>query len=352
MPVPTLRRRRILTDESTPLSVLLSSHGNVSTSALAQMALQSYFPQSPRNVSDGTQNWMVEIVTPIAQGVNGSLVQAVLFHKNDERLLAFTGVLLYPNTDTANPYLACMAADYQFVGTDAEAAWHYTCTNESTTGGPVDANLTEWATQAHQLVRVYQPTLLSGHSLGCATAVSEGLRSNLPVVCFSASSHLSQRWMSDYPGLWNDNLHNNNNDNDLFVLQTYTDPYSNCLEPTPSIGVANMCGFPGRSAVGGCGRNSTFRYDPFSDCVRQSHYVSNILSVPLEFEQRQCVSRQVVGTATQEARFCPHHHNHSTPTTLTTGNSSSSSSSSAVLTVSPIVSLLLVTITCFLGARR
>ena len=71
---------------------------------------------------------------PIPQGINKSLTQAVLFDPSQsERVLTFMGVYLNPadpakgEENYANPYLTCLAADYDFTGTAAETAMQAAC---------------------------------------------------------------------------------------------------------------------------------------------------------------------------------------------------------------------------------
>jgi len=223
------------------LSALLETH-NVTTTSLAMMAEESYWPQSPRNVDE----WNATVVTPVPQGINGSLVQAVGYTNPDtsERILSFMGVYLSPahknKTDYAEPYSTCLAADVEFKGTDAENAWQETCTF----AGRVDTNLSEWASQAKLLVQEFRPTFLSGHSQGCSIAISEGILTGLPVVCFSIPGELTNSWMDAYPGLKDAvNDEKQQRSDSLYSLQTWTDPYSNCLQPYPSSGLVNVCGF-------------------------------------------------------------------------------------------------------------
>ena len=181
------------------------------------MAKESYFPQSPYNVSQYniSNYWTASIVTPIPQGINGSLIQAVLFENPSklERVLTFMGVYLNPadpakgEENYANPYSTCLAADYEFAGTAAEAAMQAACEEF----GRVDTKLHDWRKQAKELIGTTSPTFLTGHSQGCTLAMSESLLSYtynnatnnntssiLPTVCFSNPGGLTQKWMESY----------------------------------------------------------------------------------------------------------------------------------------------------------
>ena len=311
------------------------------------MAQESYFPQSPYNVSQYniSNYWTASIVTPIPQGINGSLIQAVLFENPSklERVLTFMGVYLNPadpakgEENYANPYSTCLAADYEFAGTAAEAAMQAACEEF----GRVDTKLHDWRKQAKELIGTTSPTFLTGHSQGCTLAMSESLLSYtynnatnnntssiLPTVCFSNPGGLTQKWMESYdPELvirmnGNDDENNNNMlpppaiwNQSIYTLQTWTDPLSNCLEPVvhnTNTSIATMCSFAG-SSVPACGLNTTFSHQVFSPCVEQSHYVDNLQSVPEVFSTNACTTDQTTTTTTTTSdwtgRDCPHNNN-------------------------------------------
>jgi len=123
---------------------------------------QLYRPQSPRNVSQYniSNYWTTNIVIPIPQGVNGSLIQAVLFENPSKsgRVPKFMGAYLIPanpqkdEESYANPYSTCLAADCKFTGTADEAAWQEAC-EES---GRVDTNLHDWNYQVNELISEQQ----------------------------------------------------------------------------------------------------------------------------------------------------------------------------------------------------
>ena len=344
-------------DPAAHLTALLASH-DLTTSALASFALQSYFPQSPRNVPayNISNYWSVQVVTPIPQGIdsvnNGSLslVQAVLFENptQTERVLTFMGVDLNPadpakgtDNDYANPYSTCLASDYEFMGTDAESAWQETCTN----AGRVETNITAWSEQAGELVQRYQPTFLSGHSQGCTIAISEAILSSsssssknngqLPAVCFDVPGSLSDSWVAGYLGLSAKIINEEEGagvfaaaKSSIYTLEVQTGPYANCILPVPSNPnkqVATVCSF--RGTLPSCGLNTNFSYHPFSECVQQAHYVSAIQNVPEQFAADDCTmnehfwlennntnheegmsAEEIVALPSRFGRVCPHAH--------------------------------------------
>merc|ERR1711865_98843 len=100
----------------------------------------------------------------------------------------------------------------------------------------------------------------------------------------------------------------------IFTLQTYTDPFSNCLAPvehtntktttnTTTTRVATVCSFAG-SSVAACGLNTTFSHQVFSPCVAQSHYVANLQAVPDVFATTACTTTP--SSSDWTGRVCPH----------------------------------------------
>ena len=73
-------------------------------------------------------------------------------------------------------------------------------------------------------------SFLTGGSLGCTTALSAGHVHGLPVVCYVAMASYSSSWSDAYPGL-KDAVASNPYPDNLFVLQGWTDPWSNCNTP-------------------------------------------------------------------------------------------------------------------------
>ena len=344
---PPSRRRRnrrveeTITSSAERLVTVLAAH-DLTTSALASMALQSYFPQSPYNVSqyNTSQYWTANIVTPVPQGINGSLIQAVLFENPEqtERVLTFMGVYINPGdpatneTNSGNPYSTCLAADYEFTGTAGDVAFQDACDKF----GRVDTQLHEWRQQAQALIETTAPTFLTGHSQGCTFALSEALlsyntdnatASMLPTVCFSNPGGLTPNWIENYDPELVRRLQQGNNINgkdSIFTLQTWTDPFSNCLAPmvhttqtinTTSTRIATVCSFAG-SSVAACGLNTTFSHQVFSPCVAQSHYVANLQAVPDVFATTACTTTDPTATSTSSdwtGRVCPHQTNTSNP---------------------------------------
>lgn len=310
-----------LSEVASDLSQLLDAH-NLTTWALAKMYLGTYFAQNPRDSDQYPDYWKAEIVTPDPQGVNGSLIQAVLFtngfrnSENEQRVLSFAGVQTQMQ-EFATPEGACLAAEYGFKGTAAESAWQHTCIEN----GFLVPDMSEWASQVNALIEEVRPTFLTGHKLGCDFAKSAGiLNPDLPVVCFAATGTLTQAWIDAYPGLAdaidnnnNNNTNTNENENEnsafpendaIYVLQTYTDPHSNCIHPPPSrgSGLANVCYF---HATVDCDLQMTFDYGVFSRCVQGTSSTLVMFTVPIEFEEEECVSREYIGEDFSN-RICPH----------------------------------------------
>ena len=343
---PPSRRRRnrrveeTITSSAERLVTVLAAH-DLTTSALASMALQSYFPQSPYNVSqyNTSQYWTANIVTPVPQGINGSLIQAVLFENPEqtERVLTFMGVYINPGdpatneTNSGNPYSTCLAADYEFTGTAGDAAFQDACEEF----GRVDTQLHEWRQQAQALIETTAPTFLTGHSQGCTFALSEAVLSYntstatmLPTVCFSNPGGLTPNWIENYDPELVRRLQQGNNINgkdSIFTLQTYTDPFSNCLAPSVHTNtktttnnttsqIATVCSFAG-SSVAACGMNTTFSHQVFSPCVAQSHYVANMQAVPDVFATTACTTDFTPTSTSSDwtGRVCPHQTNTSNP---------------------------------------
>jgi hypothetical protein len=317
------------------LSLLLQRH-NLTTVVIAKMFLGTYFPQNPRDSDnhDPGLYWKAQIVTPVEQGVNGSLVQAVLYSneyrnpENPQRVLSFAGVKTDNLAKTASPESACLAALYGFKGTDAEGDWLHTCVQN----GYLVPNMTEWGAQVGALVKSTNATFLTGHRLGCELAKSEGLLNpHLPVVCWSATGSLTEAWIDAYPGLSdairrtfdtartnqttsinnNNNTDDENNDNtstetsnscvyvpendQIYVIQTLTDPISNCLLPpeTPGTGLAHVCAY---GVIARCDDPSNgFDYGIFSRCIEASLTLALFQNLPEIFESHDCISREDVG---------------------------------------------------------
>eukprot|EP00536_Pseudo-nitzschia_multiseries_P010619 jgi/Psemu1/289177/fgenesh1_pg.331_\ len=212
--------------------------------------------------------WKAEVVTPVPQGVNGSLVQAVLFsneHRNPDnpqRVLSFAGAMLWGtgvrDDQTAIPDGACLAAMYQFKDTTfAEATWQHLCFQNGYTVPDVAA----WAEQIEALVEKTKPTFLTGHKLGCDIALTVGLLNpTLPV-------------------------------------------------PLPGTGVANVCVYdhpnPGLRCDPG-NNNMPFDTAPWSDCSMRTSSVMGLGmgTQNIDFE-RDCMPKQDIGIDFR-LRDCPY----------------------------------------------
>mmetsp|Transcript_23031 Transcript_23031/g.48268 ORF Transcript_23031/g.48268 Transcript_23031/m.48268 type:complete len:482 (+) Transcript_23031:161-1606(+) len=315
------------------LTNLLEAH-DLSLPPLASMYLGTYWPTKPRDSDFGCPlgkpeereiycegkptYWKAEIVTPVPQGVNGSLVQAVLYtntHRNIEnpqRVLSFAGVMLWgsgvESNQTAIPEGACLAAFYQFKDTQAESAWKRLCLEN----GYVWPNMKEWATQIEALIEEIKPTFLTGHKMGCDIAKSVGiLNPNLPVVCWVSTGTLNQAWIDAYPGLAKA-IENSNHgidvNNNMYVIQGRTDPHSMCLLPQtmPGSGVANICTY---SLRGRCEPdNVPFDWDPWGDCSLTTSSTLGLTSGLKEIDLKEdCIAKEFIGIDFR-LRDCPYEH--------------------------------------------
>lgn len=386
------------------LAALLEKY-DLTTRALARMLLGSDNPAEPLDSDHMPDYWQAEVVTPIQQGVNGQLVQAVLYSnefrntENPQRVLVFAGVQSYGRDKGAIPDGACLEATYGSKGTQAESTWHMACLQN----GYKAPNMTEWAIQAGALIESTKATFLTGHKQGCDIAKSEGLlKPHLPVVCWSATGSLTRAWIDAYPGLAEavhgkksqnnlfedvedvDSAHsvfdhpdpeedrdtvvidhpsmdekidtmgiengvpatshtvfdhpnpdensdtvmiendipatNQNFNTDLrsswhpenheiFVMQTFTDPSSNCLLPPeePGTGLAHVCVYPSGSRCDPINGAPRFDYSMFSLCSDMASLPILLESnLPAIFDDESCISREDVGSD-QHLRDCPFH---------------------------------------------
>lgn len=264
---------------SVRLSGLLNQF-NVTTSELSAMSIQAYYPQTPRAVNE----WEPTVVTQ-----KGAIVQAVLFESEGTRVLSFQGVDANAadpannRSQYVNPYDACLAAKYGFVNTDAEASWVELCSEH----GPVEVSLQSVAAEAGALITKHTPTVLTGHSDGCRTALSEGVIHGLPVICFASTTQFNPAWLKHYTGLAD--AARNVDLSQMFALDAHNDPYSNCLRfDPPNSGplIAELCTFP--PPAPGCDLPVPFSADLFSTCAEQSHWAANTKAVPAAFDDTAC----------------------------------------------------------------
>ena len=386
------------------LAALLEQH-DLTTRALARMLLGINDPAEPQDSDHMPDYWQAEVVTPIQQGVNGQLVQAVLYSnefrntENPQRVLAFAGVQERGSDSGAIPDGACLEAMYGFKGTQAESTWYMACLQN----GYKAPNMTEWAIQAGALVESTNATFLTGHKQGCEIAKSEGLlKPHLPVVCWSATGSLTGAWIDAYPGLadavhgkkshdkvfedvdnvdsahsvfdhpnpdensesvvidhpsgdenidtmgvengipatshsvfdhtnpdensdtmviengipaasqnFNTDLRNgwHPENNQIFVMQTFTDPNSNCLLPPeePGTGLAHVCVYPSGSRCDPVNGAPKFDYSMFSICSDMASLPILLESnLPAIFDDQSCISREDVGSD-KHFRDCPFH---------------------------------------------
>ena len=368
------------------LAVLLRNHG-ITTSALVGMIERTKDPIVFADMFAEADSWKAKVVTPVQQGVNGQLVQAVLFSneasnpENPQRVLSFAGVQFREGSyKEILPDGACLEASYGFKETQAEGTWQMSCMQS----GYKVPNMIEWATQVGALVESTNPTFLTGFKQGCEIAKSEGLlRPNLPVVCWGATGTLTEAWIDAYPGLakaiGKDNTDNENgtydsvfdpiavnnddyNSNEetetnttvavmnvnsnvvtsvidpiaengntaseratagaessssattyrpqnpnIYVIQTFTDPSSNCLLPpeAPGTGLANVCAYSAGSRCDANNGTPRFDYSLFSRCSDMSSLPILLQSnLPVDFDETSCISRNQVGTD-HHLRDCP-----------------------------------------------
>ena len=314
------------------LQQVLNKH-DLNILSLAKMYQGTLSPQGPRDAGprlhgpkwggSWLDHWKSEIVTPLSQGVNGTLVQAVLFSneyrnpQNPQRILSFATYIGGQDM--------CLHGLYAFKGTEAEATWREVCNRN----GNIEPNMAEWARQAGALVKSTRATFLTGFYVGCDIAKSEALLNpGLPAVCFSATGDLSEAWIEAYPGLSEavgrgdpsftsngERLTSSYPANDqIYVIQRTTEPNSNCLlpPPKPGTGLAHVCVYP---SDGFCEPPWEFSYDPFKECAVFSMITQNFAGLyksvdyqgfTYAFGADKCISREQVGID-YSLRHCPYH---------------------------------------------
>ncbi len=97
--------------------------------------------------------------------------------------------------------------------------------------------------------------------------------------------------------------------NQIYVIQTFTDPNSNCLLPpeAPGTGLANVCVYPSGSRCDPVNGAPKFDYDMFSRCSDMASLPILLeTNLPLVFDEQNCISRDKVGSDTS-LRDCPFH---------------------------------------------
>lgn len=243
---------------------------------------------------------------PVATAPN-LLVPAVVYQHNitGTKIVSFRGV--YSDKSV------CLGAKYIFPRSAAEPDFRTGClqaTGELSNaslpwgeaGGPgglanARVNLSTVAAQTAQLLDEHpQVRLLTGHSLGCITALSAGRIRGIPVACFAAPGSFSAAWYTSFPGLAaavDRSASSALPPRHLFTIQTQTDPLSNCLTPRldtdPSrVWAASTCSFNGPPP--GCADNVSLSYNITSGCVEQSHMITSALlaTVPARFPATAC----------------------------------------------------------------
>mmetsp|Transcript_20501 Transcript_20501/g.48114 ORF Transcript_20501/g.48114 Transcript_20501/m.48114 type:complete len:454 (-) Transcript_20501:213-1574(-) len=309
---------------------LLEAH-DLELLTLVVMFIGTYWADDPRDSDLGCSSgmkkedcynlptyWKAQVVTPVHQGVDGSLIQATIFsneHRNPanpQRVLSFAGAMLWGSgvqkDQTAIPDGACLAAMYQYRDTHAEGPWLHLCSQN----GIVVPNVTAWAEQIEALVEETQPTFLTGHKLGCDIALTVGiLNPGLPVVCWASPGTLNPAWIDAYPGLaeaLDGNTTTIENDS-LYVFQRTTDPTSNCILPKPlsGTGVANVCAYDHPNEGTRCQPGiMPFDMDPWSKCTMMT---SGALGLGMGMQyidfERDCMPREDIGIDFR-LRDCPY----------------------------------------------
>ena len=260
------------------LASLLQSF-NVTANTLASMSAQTYVlpgvgatPGNPQPVGTWNPTPYPKLVIP---GIHYESLTA------DFSILAFRGAYSAASD--------CVVPKYLFTDTPAEKTWERICKQQLLAEFQKDGSWAEVAKDAQwmlpavaaQLEAVLDAhpsvKLLTGHSLGCVSALSLGRVRGLPVVCFGAPGSFGKVWMDNWPGLAaavsaSTTLPPRE---DLFTVQTTTDPFSMCL--TPRLGVdptrvwaGTTCAIP--VPYPGCAVNVSFSYDIASPCAVQGHY--------------------------------------------------------------------------------
>ena len=273
----------------------------VSSDALAWFSYQAYKqPQFPY----GKDNWVGEAVLANDQGdteVQDYIIPAALFAHNrtGARILAFQGLdALLGDPKTGQPSAlpgtqACIMSRFHALGSAAAGALQATCDQYGTKYDREELTLTTVAEQS-ALILAANPgvVMVTGHSLGCVTALTVARLFKLPCVCFGAPQSFSQAWVEGWPGL--SEVVTNSQPGNLFVLNAQSDPYSNCLTPRIEDDprrkwAAAGCSFAGRST---CGVPPVkLSYNLFSACVLDVHPIQETLAVKERFSRfgpRQC----------------------------------------------------------------
>jgi len=280
---------------SARLYSLVSSH-NVTTVDLALMAAQAY---SSPHYPASTGSWR-----GVARNTTASILPTALYEhiSTGKRIAALQGINIAPDTSPAQPgqgvegsvpgVQACLAARYEFEGSNVFDAWNETCHKY---GNDADraVKLSAVAEQLDALLDA-DPSIamLTGHSLGCMAALSVGHIRGIPVVCFSASGSFSKAWLAGYPGLAAATASVPYPRN-VFALQYNGDPLSMCLTPrwgedSSRTWAAASCTF---GVIAACsvfvamGNGTSFDHM----CVQQ-RYTQQLTpnAVPLYFSVSQC----------------------------------------------------------------
>eukprot|EP00966_Prymnesium_polylepis_P000447 10228-Prymnesium_polylepis.1 len=197
------------------------------------------------------------------------------------RIVAFQGLdagpavpvnATYTIPATMPGWQACIVSNYECRGGSCDPDFDVTCHKY---GSSEQRNI-QLATVAAQVgttfAKLHTPSqpihMLTGHSLGCGIALSLGHVLDIPVVCFGFAGSFSATWASGWPGL---KAAIQGISKDKFVIQTYGDPFSDCLTPrypddSSRSWAAAACTYAGPSP--GCsGRGIQFSSFPFSTCV-------------------------------------------------------------------------------------
>ena len=264
------------------LETLLASV-DVSLDKLTDMVWAAYSLPAPPSDAGA---WRA---TPAPQ--DGAVLPALVYNHETSgaAILAFPGLGLQPADEASqipefvNGAQACVAR-VMFQDSAAAAPYHRLCDAGGVPRQPLSTVVAQHplptvAAQTDELLDAIDGpvVLLTAHSIGCEVALSVGRVHNIPVVCFGAAGSFGAAWVEGWPGLA-DAVKRSAPDQ-LFTLQVETDPYSNCLTPrlaadSSRVKAATTCSYPAPSSAG-CVGPVRLDYDPFSECVGNSHVFSD-----------------------------------------------------------------------------
>ena len=207
---------------------------------------------------------------------------------------------------------ACIVANYECDAGNCKADFDHVCNKFGASPPKGDTHQIAMSMVAAEIAelmkKVGKVDMLTGHSLGCGMALSTARVLGLPVVCFGYAASFSKKWAASFPGL--EAAAAQGKVGDSFVIQTYGDPFSNCLTPrypddSTRVWAAAACSYQGPEpgCVGPSNYTSQvipFNARPFSACVVNTHIVPNYLVTPLSFPADSCAD-----TCFDKVAVCP-----------------------------------------------